>query len=144
MDMSTATPHPRLVGFLEVDYTTPVTKYSVPAGWTPVPYTTAASNMEITVNVNDPTEVYLVTYVYRVQSPSGVYKWSGIRIMGPTTRFIHGDGSNLNKYDFGASGSFFVTGLSPGSYTIRLEDWSGVVEDRTYAYERQLLVYRIR
>jgi hypothetical protein len=81
MDMSTATPYPRLVGFLEVDNTVPVTKNNVPYGWTPVPYTSSTNNMEITVNVNDPTEVYLVAYTYRVQSGTGAYKWSGIRII---------------------------------------------------------------
>jgi hypothetical protein len=86
MDMSTATPYPRLVGFLEADNT--VIKNNVPYGWTPVPHTSPANNMEITVNVNDPTEVYLVTYTYRVQSGTGSYKWSGIRIIGPTSRFI--------------------------------------------------------
>jgi hypothetical protein len=142
MDMSTATPYPRLVGFLE-NYDT-VFKYSVPSGWAPVPYTSSTNNMEITVHVNAPTEVYLVTYTYRLLSTYGTYKWSGIRIIGPTSRFITGEGSNLTTTDFGTSGSLFVTGLSPGTYTIRLEDWSTYVENRTYADARQLLVYRIR
>jgi hypothetical protein len=142
MDMSTATPYPRLVGFLESTNNVTV---SVSIGWTPVRYTSATNNMEITVNVNDPTEVYLVTYAYSVTTSSSVNHWTGIRIIGPTSKFISGDGTHAGTNSFSASGSFFVTGLSPGTYTIRLEYWTGYSGNRTFTADiRQLLVYRIR
>ncbi len=143
-DAFIANKYPRVVGYLDVNGPD-VTINSV-GGWRAVPSTSSTSNMEVNVTVDGPADVYLVVYAYRVQGSVGSYKWSRIHILQGATsvKFISADGSNGSFPDYGASGAVFVTGLAAGAYTFRLEDWSGNAENRTFTFQRQLLVYRLR
>lgn len=145
-DAFIANKYPRVVAAIDVGGS--VTIDNAPTGWIPVPATSTATNMEASITVDGPNDLYLVTYTYRVQAVNGVHKWSGIRILQGATmvKFIHADGGgpSLSRPDYGASGAVFVTGLAAGTYTIQLMDHSGGAENRTFTSERQLLIYRMR
>ena len=136
--------YPRVVANVEV--LSPNVTILNASNWIPVPSSSNTTNMEVSVTVDGPTDLYLVTYAYRVQQTTGALKWTGIRVLqGATTvKFIHCEGANGNRSDYGASGSIFVTGLAAGTYTFRLEDHSTSNENRSFVSERQLLVYRLR
>ncbi|MCH9651997.1 MAG: hypothetical protein K0U98_27455 [Deltaproteobacteria bacterium] len=124
-----------------------VVKEGVPKDWFPVPRA-QTTNMEIALAVDESTDAFLVSYVYRVSglTPTG-HAWSGIEVLGNNGeqfRFYHGEGSAPGRSDGGFSGSVVVESLPNGDYTLRLMDHAIRSGTRRYTHQRQLSVVRIR
>jgi hypothetical protein len=141
----TATRFPRLVGFLEGNPPTPV-KLALLTGWTVVPKESDADPMEISVNVENPTDLYLVTYTYRVNT-SNSQKFSGIRVLNSSqteVSLVTGAGMITSVGDTGMSGSIVIRNLPQGAYKFQLVDYCPAAGDRTFSFTHQLMVYRLQ
>ena len=126
---------------------------SGPANWNPVPYTTSGNRIEVVLSVGSPADTYLVTYAYWVLGPSSkkivgaainVYNSGGsyvTRALGDQLAFPLASSTVIDIY--AASGAVFITGLSAGTYTFRLMDFSDIAGTRSYSRERQMMVVQL-
>lgn len=135
---------PQLIGFLETNVTGLYP--SQPAGWRWVPYQDGKP-LQFPIKVSSLSDVYLVTFSYRVSGSTDGLKFSRINIVSKgekPVKTVEAVGATLKSTEFGASGSLVVASLQKGDYTVVVEDFDSQGAYRKYESLRQLCVYKLR
>ncbi len=166
LDPGTFTPTPpvtsmgKLVGMLQANNSSNAITISSPWGWRPFPYTDNATVMKLKLTVKNPQEVYLLMGTGRYAQDGG-YEQVGLQVKRGSEGFDnstevqhyhlggdqHGQSgctvSAGNCAQFFASGWGYFTGYPAGEYTVYLVSYSPINGQRSYVYDRQLLIYQL-